>query len=40
MKRGAGLGFIEMAKKSSEPIEYVFQNIDNTHSFFTIRITI
>jgi len=38
--KGAGLGFIEMAKKSSEPIDYVFQQIDDTHSFFTIRITI
>jgi len=38
--KGAGIGFIEMARKSTKPIEYSFENIDSQYSFFTIKITI
>lgn len=35
--KGAGLGFIEMAKKSTEPLEYNFEPIDEENSYFTIK---
>jgi len=38
--KGAGIGFIEMARKSVRPIEYSFEEIDESHSFFTIKISI
>ncbi len=38
--KGAGIGFIEMARKSSKPLEFNFQKIDEQHSFFTIKICI
>jgi len=38
--KGAGIGFIEMAKRSTKPIEYSFKNIDAQYSFFTIKISI
>ncbi len=36
--RGAGLGFLEMAKKSSESLEYNITKIDNERSFFEIKV--
>lgn len=38
--KGAGIGFIEMARKSSKPLEYSFKEIDENYSFFTIKIII
>jgi len=38
--RGAGLGFLEMAKKSSQPLEYHITKIDNERSFFEIKVYI
>jgi len=38
--KGAGIGFIEMARKSTKPIEYSFEKIDEEYSFFTIKISI
>ncbi len=38
--KGAGIGFIEMARKSSRPLEFSFQDIDQDYSFFTIKISI
>jgi len=38
--KGAGLGFIEMARKSSEPIEFNFEKIDEESSFFTVEIKV
>ena len=38
--KGAGLGFIEMARKVSKPIEFDFQDIDDTLSFFSIKTLI
>ncbi|GAB6097236.1 SiaB family protein kinase [Desulfatiferula olefinivorans] len=35
--RGAGLGFIEMARKASKPLEYQFKPIDDQHSFFSLK---
>ncbi|MBT4286107.1 MAG: hypothetical protein HOD92_02130 [Deltaproteobacteria bacterium] len=38
--KGAGLGFIEVARKSSKPIEYHFKKIDDQFSFFSLKTTI
>jgi hypothetical protein len=37
--KGAGLGFIEMARKSSQPIEFSFRKLDEQNSYFTIKAT-
>ncbi len=37
-RRGAGLGFIDMAKRSSEPIEYRITDIDGGDTFFQITV--
>ncbi len=39
-KRGAGLGFVEMAKKSTEPIEFMFEDFDDKFTFFTLKVII
>lgn len=36
--KGAGLGFIEMARRSSEPLEYHISRLDENHSFFALKI--
>lgn len=38
--KGAGLGFIEMARKASRPIEYNLAPVDAKHAFFSIRVVI
>ena len=38
--RGAGLGFIEMARKASGPIEYEIRPIDDRYSFFSYKAVI
>ena len=38
--RTAGLGFLDMAKKADEPIEWNFHPIDQTTSFFSLRIAL
>ncbi|MCP4105464.1 MAG: hypothetical protein GY749_08000 [Desulfobacteraceae bacterium] len=38
--KGSGLGFIDMAKKSSKPIEFDFKKIDDKVSFFSVEIII
>ncbi|MES0489117.1 MAG: SiaB family protein kinase [Leptospirales bacterium] len=38
--KGAGLGFIEISRKASSPIEFNFQKIDDTYSFFNITTII
>ena len=35
--RGAGLGFLEMAKKSVLPMEYTITHLDEERSFFEIK---
>jgi len=38
--KGAGLGFIEMARKAGRPIEYNFNQIDSEVTFFSVKTTI
>jgi hypothetical protein len=38
--RGAGLGFIEMARKSEHPVDFDFIDVDLSCCFFTIRLYI
>ena len=38
--KGAGLGLIEMARKSQKPIEYSFKKLDDKFAFFTIKVTV
>jgi hypothetical protein len=38
--RGAGLGFIEMARKSDHPVDFNFIDIDLNFCFFTIKLYI
>jgi len=35
--KGAGLGFIELARKSVKPIEFNFREIDEEFSFFSLK---
>jgi len=35
--KGAGLGFIELARKSVKPIEFNFREIDKKFSFFSLK---
>ncbi len=35
--KGAGLGFIELARKTTQPIEFDFQPINENLSFFSLR---
>ncbi|MGK7390020.1 MAG: SiaB family protein kinase [Candidatus Cyclobacteriaceae bacterium M2_1C_046] len=39
-KGGAGLGFVDMARKSGKPLEYEFQDMDDKYSFFCLKTTI
>jgi hypothetical protein len=36
--KGAGLGFIDMARKSSRPLDYSITPIDGENSFFTMKV--
>ncbi len=38
--KGAGLGFIDMAKKASRPLEFDFRKIDDEFSFFSSKTVI
>jgi hypothetical protein len=38
--KGAGLGLIDLARKSSEPIEFSFDKLDADFSFFSIKTVI
>lgn len=38
--KGSGLGFIDMARKASTPIEFDFKMINNDVSFFSVEIVI
>jgi len=40
LKGGGGLGFIDIAKKSGQKLEYNFMKIDDEHSFFTLIVKI
>ena len=39
-KGGAGLGFVDMARKSGQKLEYGFESIGNGHSFFALKTTV
>ncbi len=39
-KGGAGLGFVDMARKSGQKLEYDFKDMDNGFKFFAITTTI
>ena len=38
--KGAGLGFMEIARRATRPIEFDFSEIDADHSFFALKATI
>lgn len=38
--RGAGLGFLEMARKATEPLEYNITDHDSDNKFFEIKVYI
>ncbi len=38
--RGAGLGFIELARKAVKPIEFDFKSVDAGYSFFSLKTII
>lgn len=38
--KGAGLGFIETARKASEPLEYEIRTVDDTRDFFCLKAVI
>jgi hypothetical protein len=38
--KGAGLGFVEMARRASQPIEFDFRLIDEHTSFFSLKTVI
>jgi Family of unknown function (DUF6272) len=38
--KGAGLGLMEIARRSTKPIEFDFANVDGDHSFFALKATI
>lgn len=37
---GAGLGLIDMARRSSAPLEFDFIDVDHDYSFFSLRVII
>ena len=39
-KGGAGLGFVDMARKSGQKLEYGFEPLDSVHSFFSLKTTV
>ena len=39
-KGGAGLGFVDMARKSGRKLEYDFHEMNDEHSFFSLKTTI
>ncbi|TAF32773.1 MAG: hypothetical protein EAZ57_07530 [Cytophagales bacterium] len=39
-KGGAGLGIIDIARRSGQPLDYEFQDYDNGSSFFNLKVKI
>ena len=39
-KGGAGLGFVDMARKSGNQLDYCFVEMDNDNYFFCLKIKI
>jgi len=38
--KGAGLGFMEIARRATKPIEFDFADLDANHAFFALKATI
>ena len=38
--KGAGLGFMEIARRASKPIEFDFTDVDDDYAFFTLKATV
>jgi hypothetical protein len=38
--KGAGLGFMEIARRASKPIEFDFVDVDAHHAFFSFKATV
>ena len=38
--KGAGLGFMEIARRASKPIEFDFIDVDAQHAFFSLKATV
>src|SRR5579859_708065 len=39
-KGGAGLGFVDMARKSGEKLEFTFASMDSEYDFFCLKVNI
>lgn len=39
-KGGAGLGFVDMARKSGEKLEYLFPEMNNDYAFFCLKVSV
>ena len=39
-KGGAGLGIIDIARRSGEKLDYEFNNIDKKHSYFSLKVKV
>jgi hypothetical protein len=39
-KGGAGLGFVDMARKSGEKLEYEFPEMNSDYAFFCLKVTV
>jgi hypothetical protein len=38
--KGAGLGFMEIARRASKPIEFDFTDVDDEYAFFTLKASV
>jgi hypothetical protein len=38
--KGAGLGFMEIARRASKPIDFDFVDVDDEHAFFTLKASV
>lgn len=38
--KGAGLGFMEIARRASKPIDFDFIDVDDKHAFFTLKASV
>lgn len=38
--KGAGLGFMEIARRASKPIEFDFVDVDDHYAFFSLKATV
>jgi hypothetical protein len=39
-KGGAGLGFVDMARKSGEKLEFMFEEMDADYDFFSLKVNV